>query len=90
MATKQDGTRAGPVDSWCDEEPDGTLRRVHRTSGQRCPLCREALPVLEDQLLFTGWLLHSKVTCEHGCGTRFEIVNSDPLELKLISQGDED
>ena len=71
---------------WDQPDDDGVVRRTWRTHGQQCPVCDRQLPPLEDQLLFTGWLLHTAVTCAHGCGTQFEIVNSDPLELRRMAE----
>ena len=64
------------------------MRRTYRTSGHRCPLCEGALePELEDYDLFSGRLLGLEVLCDN-CPALYEIVNSDPLELKQLDHPD--
>lgn len=70
---------------WVQPGDDGVVRRTWQIDGQRCPICEKDLPTLEDQLLFTGRLLHTTVTCEYGCLAQFRIVHSDPLELMQMS-----
>ena len=73
---------------WDQADADGSVRRTYRTSGHRCPLCEGALePELEDHDLFSGRLLGLEVLCDH-CPTLYEIVNSDPLELKQLDHPD--
>ena len=77
-----------PAEHWDTPDADGTLRRTYRTSGHRCPLCKEPLPGLEDAWLLSGWSMNTAVTCEYGCGADFEIANPDPLELTLTAAPD--
>lgn len=73
---------------WDQADADGIVRRTYRTSGHRCPLCEGALePELEDYDLFSGRLPGLEVLCDN-CPALYEIVNSDPLELKRLDHPD--
>ena len=73
---------------WAQVDADGSVQRTYRTSGYRCPLCEGTLePELEDYDLFSGRLLGLEVLCDN-CPALYEIVNSDPLELKQLDYPD--
>lgn len=69
-------------DHWVAPDRDGTLHTMYRVPGRWCPLCHVDLPTLEDYDLLGGWFPNTTVEC-YNCTVRFEIVNSDPLELTI-------
>ena len=80
-----DAAKLGQIAHWDSPDADGIVRRTYQTVGHRCPLCAADAfePRLEDYFLFSGWALGSEIMCDD-CGAQFEIVNSDPLELKRL------
>lgn len=69
-------------DHWVAPDRDGTLSTTCRVSGHWYPFCQVDLSTLEDYDLFEGRLPNTAVEC-YNYTVRFEIVNSDPLELTI-------